>query len=426
MSNISNTKLSLSNSQILLAIVAGVVGNTVEWVDWAIYGLLSPIIAKQLFPPGDMAVALMQTYGVFFLGFLARPFGATVLGVYGDRHGRTKTLAICIILMAVGTGALGLVPTYEQVGILCPALVLLCRIAQGFAAGAEWGTATTFLYEYAPPHRRAWYSSWRPFGTGLGVFIAGAVISVTTAILSTEVMAAWGWRVPFIIGMVIGFFGLYIRLKVPETPEFAKAEEAKEISQTPLAESWRTEKIGLLILSGLACGGNVTYYYLFTYIPTYLSTQGLTSFATAMDMNTIDSLVYSLSIPIVGWFCDRYKKRAFVVLSMAGFTVLAYPIFWMFDTGSYWVILSSLLLFAIFMGFFWGAVPVIITELFPTRIRNTSVSVGYTWSTSLFGGTAPMVATWLNSITGSTMAAAAYLLVTSALTLWAVLKCPNK
>jgi MHS family proline/betaine transporter-like MFS transporter len=409
----------------ITALVAGMVGNTVEWVDWAIYGLLSPMIASQFFPAKNPMVSLMQTYGVFALGFFARPIGATVLGAYGDKHGRSKTLALTILLMALGTGALGVIPTYARIGIWCPLLVLLCRLGQGFAAGAEWGTSTTFLYEFAPPHRRAWYSSWRPFGTGFGVFIAAGMISLTTTFMNKEMLNAWGWRIPFIVGMIIGLVGLYIRMKIPDTPAFIKAQENQEISDNPIADSWKNEKKGLLILSGLACGGNVTYYFLFAYIPTYLSMQVHMSYASAIRTNTIASLLYSIVIPIVGWFCDKYNKRRFVSISCLGFIFLSYPIFWMLKTGSYPIILASQLIFAVFMGFFWGAVPTIIAELFPVRTRNTSVSVGYTWSTSLFGGTAPMVATWLSMVTGSALAPGLYLIATSILTWVAVLYCPD-
>lgn len=425
MSNVGQPQINRAMDKgLLTAIIAGSVGNIVEWVDWSIYGLMAPLIAKQLFPPGDPTVALLQTYGAFLLGFLARPFGGTVLGIWGDKYGRSKTLAFTILLMAVSTGVLGVMPTYSQIGIWCPIIVLLTRIVQGFACGAEWGTATTFLYEYAPPNRRSWYSSWRPFTTGLGVIFASAIISGSNAIFSGKQGAAFGWRIPFIIGMIIGLFGLYIRTKIAETPEFAKVKEKREVLRNPLAESWKTDKRALLIVSGLASGSNVAYYYMFTYIPSYFSVHGVMSFAAAIQLNTLASMVYSVTLLIVGWAGDYYSRKFFLALSCFGFTILSYPFFMMFKSVSHVVIVTGVLVFSVLMGFFWGAVPTVIAELFPTRTRNTAIGMGYNWSTALFGGTAPMIATWLTSITGSSLTAAAYLVVTSALTLWAVLKCP--
>jgi MHS family proline/betaine transporter-like MFS transporter len=408
------------------AIIAGAIGNTVEWVDWAIYGLASPFIAAQFFPSDDPAVGLMQTFGVFALGFLIRPVGAMVLGPYGDKHGRNKALALSIILMAIGTGAIGALPTYAQIGLWAPLLLLVLRLMQGFAAGGEWGIATSFLYEYAPLHRRAFFSSFRPVGTGLGTFIGGFIITLITTFFAADTITQWAWRIPFGIAFVIGFIGLYIRLHVEESPEFEKTKESDDLSEHPLADAVKNDQRGLLITFGLTLVWNVVFYVLFTYMPTYLKTVIHVPLDVSMQTNSISTIFYTVMILVFGWLADKYNKRTMLLISCGGFLFLTYPAFLLIGSGDFMTILGVQCLFGLLMAIFSGAVPVVIVEQFPTRTRSTAVSTAYTFNVSLFGGTAPLVATYLTTATGSAIAPAFYMMLCTFFTILAVLKCRNQ
>ena len=219
---------------VVKAIIAGSIGNVVEWVDWSIYGLAAPFIAAQFFPKSSSVTALLQTYGIFAIGFLIRPIGSLIIGPYGDKHGRNKALALSILMMGAGTGLIGVVPTYSSIGLFAPFLLVFLRLVQGLALGGEWGAASAYIYELAPPNRRAFISSFRPCGTGMGFFLGSGFVTVVTLVFSPATLQSWGWRVPFILAFLTAVLGLYIRLQVQESPEFLKAKETKETSEQPL------------------------------------------------------------------------------------------------------------------------------------------------------------------------------------------------
>jgi MHS family proline/betaine transporter-like MFS transporter len=226
--------------------------------------------------------------------------------------------------------------------------------------------------------------------------------------------------------MLIGVVGLYIRTQVEDTPQFKEAQDRKELSARPLLDAWRNHKKGLLILSGFATGPNVAYYFLFVYLPSYLSSTGLMPYADAMKLNSVSSAVYAISIPIIGWLSDTYNKRNFLIVSCLGFILFSYPMILLHNSGIFWTALAAQVVYALFIGFFIGPMSAVMADLFPTRTRNTSISVGYAWSTAIFGGTAPMVATYLNANGGGPGAVAAYLAVTNVIAIIAVLYCKNE
>ena len=395
---------------IVKAIVAGSMGNVVEWIDWSIYGLASPFIAQHFFPSDNPTTSLLQAFGVFAIGFLVRPFGAMVLGPYGDKAGRNKALAVSIILMALGTGLIGILPSYASIGLLAPVLLLFFRLVQGFAAGGEWGAATAFIYELAPPNRRAFVSSFRPTGTGLGFFLGSFIITLCTMVFSPEVLKAWAWRVPFVFGFLTGLLGLYIRLQVEESPEFLKAKANKLTSEKPLTDTVKRDQRGIWVVFGLAMVWNVVYYILMTWMPAYLKTVVGLPFDVAMKVASTGTLFYTVMIPVFGWLADKYNKKMMLTVSCLGYIFLTYPAFLLMNSGNYIVIFGVILLFCGLMAIYSGAVPVVIAEQFPTRTRNTGMSLAYTLNVSLLGGTAPMVCTWLSAVTGNPVAPAFYMI----------------
>lgn len=405
---------------IIKAIIAGSIGNVVEWIDWSIYGVAAPIIAHQFFPSDNPTISLLQAFGVFAIGFLIRPFGAMVLGPYGDKCGRNKCLALSIILMALGTGVLGILPTYQTIGVLAPILLLVCRLIQGFATGGEWGSATSFIYELAPPHRRAFVSSFRPTGTGLGFFLGSFAVTMTTMLFSTETINAWAWRVPFFFGFLVGLVGLYIRMHVDESPEFLKAKANNETSETPLSDSVKNDKKGLVVVFALSLVWNVVYYILFTYMPTYLKTVIGIPYDVAMKMASAATLFYTILLPILGWFADKANKKMMLSVSCLGYIFLTYPAFLLMRSAHQPTIWITLILLAGFMSFYSAALPVVLAEQFPTRTRNTAISISYTLNATLFGGTAPLLSTWLASVTGNPIAPGFYMILCTILSYLAV------
>jgi MHS family proline/betaine transporter-like MFS transporter len=404
----------------LRAVIAAVIGNTVEWIDFAMYGLAAPYIAAQFFPSSVPATSLLQTFAVFALGFLVRPVGAAVLGPYGDKYGRRSALSLSIIMMAVGTGAIGCLPSYAHIGIWAPILVIFFRLVQGFAAGGEWGAAASFLYELAPPHRRAFCSSFRPASNGMGFFIGGFVIAVVASLFSAESISSWAWRIPFIFGFFIGLIGLYIRSKIAESPEYKKAREAKQISEKPLVDMVKYDKKGFLIVFGLVMVWNAVYYIIFTYVPTYLKVTVKIPFSVAMQTNSMATFMYAVAIPFFGWLADKYSKRRMLAISCIGIILMSYPLFRLLNLGTYAIILGAQVFMTLLMAMNAGALPVVIAEQFPTGTRNTSMSMAQTLNVTLFGGTAPMIATYLIKITGSPIAPALYMVVVTCASLAAV------
>lgn len=412
---------ALPTSEVVRAIAASSIGNVVEWLDWAIYGLAAPFIAAQMFPASDATVSLLQTYGVFAIGFLIRPIGAMVIGPYGDKRGRNKALVLSILLMGGATGCIGLVPSYASIGLAAPVLVIFLRVIQGFALGGEWGAASSFIYEIAPANRRAFVTSFRPCGTGMGFFIGSALITVMTMVLPPEMLKTWGWRIPFFCAFFTALLGLYIRLKVHESPEFEQAKAANETSEKPLADSVKYHKKGMAIVFGLAMIWNSVYYVLYTFMPVHLKTALGMPYSTALKMTTLALFAYTALVPIFGLLADRFKKKTLLSISTLGFTIAAYPGFWLIGSGNYWAVLGVFLTFTLLMGIFGGTAQMILAEQFPTATRNTSMSVAYTLHATLLGGTAPLTVTWLTSVLHDPLAPAYYMIVCSAIAYIAVL-----
>jgi len=402
------------------AIVAGSIGNVVEWVDWSIYGLAAPFIAAQFFPKSSSVTGLLQTYGVFAIGFLARPIGSMIIGPYGDKHGRNKALALSILLMGGGTGLIGILPTYATLGFLAPILLIVLRLAQGLALGGEWGAASAFIYEISPRNRRAFITSFRPCGTGMGFFLGSGFIALVTMIFSPATLQSWGWRVPFILAFLTAVLGLYIRLQVQESPEFLKAKEAKETSEKPLVDSMKYDKRGMIVVFGFGMIWNSVFYVLYTFMPVHLKAALSIPYSDAMKMTVQATLLYTLLVPFFGWVADHVDKKLLLSISTLGLTLFAYPGFRLIGIGNHLVALLAFLAFTLLMGVFGGVAQVTLAEQFPTGTRNTAMGVSYALHNTLFGGTAPLTVAWLTSALHDSLAPSYYMIACSFLGFLAV------
>jgi MHS family proline/betaine transporter-like MFS transporter len=399
------------------AVVAGTIGNVMEWYDWSIYGLYAAIISKHFFPSQDPLASLLLTFAVFAVGFLMRPLGALFFGPYGDRVGRRKALSAAVIMMAVGTVMIGLVPTYEQIGIAAPILLVLARLIQGFSAGGEWGGSASFLVEYAPKGKRGLYGSWQQVSTGGGLLLGALVSTIFAFVLPSDILNSWGWRIPFLLGIVLGFVGLYLRLKIDDTPKFREAKEAQEIVKTPMKEIFTKHPKQFLQAVGFSIHWTITYYIFLTYMPTYINKVLNLSFSHALAANLIVLVFFMALIPFMGYFSDKFGRKPMLIGSCIGFIIFSYPVFLLIGNGGFLFVLLPQFILAIFLAMYSGPGPAALAELFPTRVRNSALSVGYNLGVALFGGTAPFIATYLISSTHNNLSPTFYVIAGSIITL---------
>jgi MHS family alpha-ketoglutarate permease-like MFS transporter len=380
-------------------VIAGAIGNTVEWVDWAVYTTFSSVFARQFFPAGDPAAALLSTLAIFAVGFLMRPVGAAVLGAYADRHGRKKGLVLTISLMAGAALVIGLTPTYETIGILAPIMLVAARMAQGFSAGGEFGSSSAFLVESAAPKRRAFAASWQQVSVGAGVLIASAMGAVITSLLSPEDLQSWGWRLAFVLAALMGVVGLWLRSSVEETESFekakAKVEQDGQKRRNPLTAVFALHPRQALRVFGITIAGTLLYYMWVSYMPTYAVVATGIPLSQALTANVIGMLVFMALLPFAGILSDKVGRKPLLIAFAAGFLLFSWPAFSFLD-GSFWrLLVVQLVGLILLLGYSANAV-VIMAEQFPAEVRVTGIGVPYALAVAIFGGTAPYITTWMN------------------------------
>ena len=399
------------------AIMAAGIGNLLEYYDFAVYGFLATVISRKFFPGQDPNTALLSTFAVFGVAFLARPLGGAVLGRMGDLRGRKSTLILTITLMAVGTAGIGLIPDYGSIGIAAPVLLLLCRVLQGLSTGGEWGNATAFIVEWSPPGRRGFYGSFSQSSVVCGGLTAAVVVALLNTAFTTAQVDAWAWRIPFLLGLVLLPIGLWLRRDVPETPRF-RAEQRGET--TGLADLGSPLAL-LLRAFGFTVLWTVSYYVMLTYLPTFTQQHAGLSPSEALWSSAAAQIVLVLAIPVMGALSDRIGRKPLLLFCCTAFVLLSYPGFkFIVSAGSVWGIVTVQIIFNLVIATFGGTGPAALVELFPTRSRTTLMSIGYALSVAIFGGFAPFIATWLIGHTGTPLAPTFYLMaagLVSALTI---------
>lgn len=401
------------------AVKAASLGNAMEWFDFGIYSYLAVTIGHVFFPSGNATVELLATFATFAVAFLVRPLGGMFFGPLGDRIGRKKVLAMTMIMMAIGTGAIGLIPSYASIGFWSPVLLILFRLVQGFSTGGEYGGASTFIAEYAPDKRRGFFGSFLEFGTLGGYIGAAGLVTGLTAVLGSSGMVAWGWRVPFLVAAPLGLIGLYLRLRLDETPAFTKMEqdtvqatEAADLVETSTASDLRRifhDHWPRLILCVCLVGAyNVTDYMLLSYMPTYLSDQ--LHYSDTHGLLILLGVMVALMAIItqVGRLSDQFGRKPLLMTGMLGFFVLSLPAFLLIQQGGYLAIVAGMAMLGLSLVCLLGTMSAALPALFPTSVRYGSLSVGYNLSASLFGGTTPFVITGLISLTGDNLMPAYY------------------
>ncbi|MFJ4715684.1 glycine betaine/L-proline transporter ProP [Streptomyces sp. NPDC088785] len=407
-------------SAVKRAVKAASLGNAMEWFDFGIYSYLAVTIGHVFFPSGNDTVQLISSFATFAVSFLVRPIGGMVFGPMGDKIGRKKVLAMTMILMAVGTFAIGLIPSYATIGFWAPVLLILFRLVQGFSTGGEYGGASTFIAEYAPDKRRGYFGSFLEFGTLAGYVGAAGLVTALTAWLGSDGMESWGWRVPFLVAGPIGLVGLYLRLKLDETPAFQKLEDESSHKASDAASTVETTAKGdlatifrdywptLILCICLVGAYNITDYMLLSYMPTYLSDEMGYSEAHGLLILIGTMVLLMCIISQIGKLSDRFGRKPLLMTGMLGFFVLSIPSFLLVQNGALWAVSLGMVLLGLSLVCLLGTMSAALPALFPTQVRYGSLSVGYNLSASIFGGTTPLVITALIGLTGSEMMPAYY------------------
>lgn len=403
------------------AVRGAAIGNTVEWYDFAIYSTLATYIADQFFPSGDETAALLSTFAVFAAAFFMRPLGGFFFGPLGDRIGRQRVLALVILLMSGSTFLIGVVPSYESIGVAAPLLLLLLRCVQGFSAGGEYGSGACYLAEFAPDRHRGFVVSFLVWSVVVGFLLGSLTVTGLETLLSEDAMNSYGWRIPFLIAGVLGVVGLYIRLRLGDTPEFETLREQGEVAESPLKEALTTSWRPILQIAGLVVIHNVGFYIVFTYLPTYFTKTLEFTKTNAFVSIIIASTVAIILIPPLGALSDRIGRKPLLIAGAVGFAVFAYPLFILLNTGSLTAAIAAHAGLAAIESVFVSASLAAGAELFATRVRSSGYSIGYNVSVAIFGGTAPYVATWLVARTGNELAPAFYVIAAAIITLATVM-----
>ena len=391
----SGTKMTARGKR---AIVAGAIGNTVEWVDWAIYTTFAVVFAPLFFPPDRPGTALLFTLAVFAVGFVMRPIGALVFGAYADRHGRKKGLVLSITMMAVSSLVIGVAPTYETIGVFAPIILVICRLVQGFSAGGEFGASAAYLVESAAPKRRAFAGSWQQVSVGAGLLLAAAIGAVITSTLSEEATSSWGWRAAFVLAGLLGFAGLWLRSAAEETESFEKARKSESgvTRRNPVFDMFRKHPREALRVFGINVGGTLLYYVWLSYLPVYVNVTTGMPLSQALRANVITMVIFIALLPFAGLLSDKIGRKPTMIAFAVGFVIYAWPAFH-FLNGEFWNLVIIETIGAVLLLGYCANAAAIMSEQFPAAVRASGIGVPYALAVALFGGTAPYVLTWLRS-----------------------------
>lgn len=394
-------------------ILSCTIGNALEWYDFALYGYFATIIGDLFFPSTSQFASLMATFGVFAAGFLMRPIGGLIFGYIGDKIDRKKALLWSVYLMAIPTAAIGFVPTYEQIGWLAPVMLTLIRLSQGISMGGGFTGSMIIVVENSETEKQGLNGSWVILSLLVGILLGSLVATLTSALTTEDQLYSWGWRLPFILSIFGAFVASYIRKIVPETDHSQDEAPAK----SPFKELFQNHlsTIGYVIAIELTLA--IGFYLIVTFITNYLTAVVGMTHAQALTINTISMLAMGIVVPFAGWMSDRYGRKQVLMPSAFCFIFLTYPLFQYLGADDFAVTCLAQVFLALIMGFFFAPFPATLTTLFPKEVRFTGLSLAHSLSMTLFGGTAPLVATTLIHFTGDNTAPALYLIFASVISM---------
>ena len=393
-------------------VIAGLIGNVLEWYDFSVYGYFAVSIGRHFFPSEDPTTSLLAAFGVFAAGFLMRPVGAVLFGHIGDNWSRERALSLSVLAMAVPTFLIGVIPDYQQIGVTASVLLVLLRLAQGISVGGEYTTSIVFVVERSLPQRRGFMGTWCLFGTCAGTLLGSAIATLLTSVLPRDVMRAWGWRLPFILGLAIGIVGLYIRRDLERDAKSIEPERpgAIEAPRESFLGALKTQRLAILKVIGLKATSAVGFYTLFVYMTVYYTRIVQIPKSDALAINTIALAAMLVMIPGAGALSDWVGRKPLLLAGAVGMLVFSLPLFQLLRSPKFGVILTGQLCFTIILCLFFGAEPAATAEAFPGRVRCSSAAISHNICFAVLGGTAPMVATYLIVRTQNDLSPSIYLM----------------
>ncbi|NYH79647.1 metabolite-proton symporter [Actinopolyspora biskrensis] len=392
--------------------LASLIGTTIEWYDFFIYGTAASLVFNELFFPAfDPLVGALAAFASFAIGFLARPLGGVVFSHFGDRLGRKPMLIWSLMLMGVATLLIGTLPAYDSIGVWAPVLLVLLRFAQGLGVGGEWGGAALMAVEHAPDRRRGFYGAWPQVGVPAGLLLGNTTFSLVSANVTDEQFMTWGWRIPFLMSAALIVLGLFIRLKISESPVFERVMRTKEKSRVPVLEALRSHPRTIVLATGTFLGTHATFYITSTWLVFYTTEEGLFERTTVLNANSLLSFVDIPFMLAFGLLSDYLGRRRMMISGMAVMALFALPYMLLVDSGSIVLYLLGGMVLQLCRTSVYGPQSAYYSELFSTRLRYSGISISYQLASILGGGIAPMICTGLYTATGSPVAIAGYMAV---------------
>lgn len=405
-----NTQIDSSKKSFFHVVTACSFGTILEWYDFTLYAYLAPILSSIFFPSSDAYTSILLTYAVFALGFIVRPIGAIIFGHLGDRLGRKKVLMSSIALMATTTCLIGILPTYNKIGIFAPVLLISLRILQGLSIGGETIGAASFAIESTQDAKRGFTTSLVWACSGIGILLSSVIVTIMTWMMTPQSLSAWGWRLPFLLGALTGILGYYLRKNTSEPLLFKSLQDNNQIEKFPLMHAIKKFKAELLIAAGLYVLSAIITYLIFVYMPVYAAKIIGLPFNTTMMVNTVMMIFMILLVPIVGYCSDVIGRKRILLMSSISLVLFAYPLYYLIANGGLWGLIIGQLLFAVLAAGFQGVITSAVLEMFPANVRYSAAAFGYNLSYSLFGGTTPLIAMYLVSKLNNNTALSLYLI----------------
>jgi metabolite-proton symporter len=408
------------------ATIASVVGTTIEWYDFFLYGTAAALVFPQLFFPGQNAFAgVLAAFATQFVGFVARPVGAAIFGHFGDRIGRKTTLMATLFLMAFGTVLIGLLPTYQSIGIAAPILLVLLRIIQGIGVGGEWGGSVLLSMEWGHEKRRGLAASWPQMGVPIGLVLSTGVVRITSGFTGTEGFAAYGWRIPFILSILLIGVGLFVRLRVVESPEFEAVRKANKVVKNPLIEVFKRQPKQVLLTALVRTSEQAPFYLFITFVLTYAVKQLKLNSNSILDDTLIAAALGLISIPVFGRLSDRFGRRRVYGIGIVLTAAFAFPYFGLLNTGNAMLVGLAVILSLILHDVQYGPQAALIAESFDADIRYTGAGMGYQLASVVAGGPAPLIAAALLQATGDSTSISIYIIICCVISMLALILLPK-
>lgn len=411
------TSAVVAPSKVRIAIAVAI-GNFMEWFDFAVYGFFAVIIGQLFFPADtDPFVAILSSLAVFAVGFFMRPLGGFILGPIGDRYGRRTSLAISVLAMGAATTLIGLLPVYHTVGIIAPILLVLCRCIQGLSAGGEWTGSAAYLIESTPTPHRGKFGSIISATAALATIVGSLFALFLNNTLSESDLLAWGWRIPFLLAAPLALVGLYIRMRLGETPVYKQIEAQDKVEKSPILRSLRENLRPILLTLAIAAVQGTGFYYLATYVVNYLTTTVGLERGAALGMSAIGLTVYLILCPLAGALSDRFGRRRLNIIGTIGYILLPIPVFWMMSSGQAVPVVGGMILLTIIQSLVSVTTVVMLVELFPASNRSSASAIGFNLALAFIAGPAAYIGTWLAGTTGDPVSPAWYLVLLAGLAL---------